>query len=160
MLSIEQIKTLIVHHSMISNYLDLEKQLQPNGFDLTVELVGILRGRASVIGFGHKELPDQISEPLVGDKFLDPGYYLLTMCEEIRLPKNIAAVPMNRTSLFRMGAFIAGGWYDRGYCGKPQTGLMVTRPLLLLPRARILQLGFFNVENVDDAGYNGEYQNK
>ena len=137
MLSKKRIKDLIENQGMITNFLDLDIQLQVNGFDLTVESIQMLDRGTSIIGFENKSMSPYVylSGPLDDEITLEKGFYLLTMCETIKLPLNVAAAPLNRTSLFRMGSLIAGGWYDRGYQGQPQTGLFVTHPIILKPRA-------------------------
>lgn len=154
LLSSGEIRKLIDEKNMVSDYLDLSTQLQPNGFDLRVGRISILSG-LPVLGFSLKEAPQYYNYQT---QMLQHGYYLVTMAETINLPPDIAAIPMNRTSLFRFGSFIAGGWYDVGYSGVPQTGLFVTTPIILMEDARILQLGFLRVNNQSGNTYNGSYQ--
>jgi len=145
---------------MISNYIDLATQLQVNGFDLTIQSVAELTSMGS-IGFDNKRLTDvSIFPELVESGILRPGYYLITTNESFNLPKDIAAFPMNRTTLFRIGCFIAGGFFDRGYRGTAQIGLYVTQSTVFEKNARFCQLAFMPVNNADDQGYNGSYQNK
>lgn len=164
LLSGEEIRELVLTKGLIENYLDLDRQLQPNGFDLRIKKIEVINANygfpiigVPFISFIGKYGPSY-REYNTTEGPLQPGYYLVTMAEKINLPSSIAALPMNRTSLFRFGSFIAGGWYDVGYLGIPQTGLFVTCPISLTSDSRILQLGFLRVNNQSGQTYSGSYQ--
>jgi len=159
LLAADEIRELIENERMIEDYKDLDIQLQPNGFDLRIAKIEIIKYDLETpeLSFVYKKAPSY--KDVTGNgKVLRVGYYLLTMAERVNLPLNIAALPMNRTSLFRFGSFIAGGWYDVGYRGTPQTGLQVTYPIILEPDSRVMQLGFLRVDNKGGHRYNGTYQ--
>ena len=147
---------------LIEGYIDLESQLQVNGFELTLRDVAIMQtpGR---IGFDNSQRVISEVSPLVfdglGDIELIPGTYLITYNEVVHLPKNIMALGRPRSSLLRCGVTIGTAVWDAGYEGRSQSLLVVynTRGIRLQKNARIMQLIFMEMTG-ESGGYNGIYQ--
>lgn len=163
-LSGEQIREMCMGpEPLLAGYLDLETQVQPNGFDLTLESVNALDG-AGRIGRSNADrvLPDL--GPLTTDDRgwfrLLPGPYLVTFNEEVWLPLDVMALGRPRSSIARCGAAIHSAVWDAGYHGRSSSLLVVGNPagIELERDARVLQLVFFRLERAAGQGYAGVYQ--
>lgn len=168
MLNKNEIEQLIEKQKLIEGFVNLEKQLTPNGFDITVESVSSFSS-AGALDFSNKQrvLP-RVSQLMPQKKnkedeygwwYLDRGAYKIRTNERLNLPNNIVALAFPRTSLLRMGAFAQNGVWDAGFCGKGEFILSVENPfgIELKQNARIVQLVFFQVEKTEE--YNGIYKN-
>jgi dUTP pyrophosphatase len=157
MLNDKEIKNLILKKGLIQNYIDLEKQLTPNGFDLTVESIFEFV-EEGYLDFSNKErkipqekviLPEKKNPQ---DKFgwwsLKKGAYKIRTNEIINLSSNLVALCFSRTSLLRMGAFSQHGVWDAGFKGKGEFILVVENPygIMLKQNCRIAQLVFFRIK--------------
>ncbi len=164
MLNKSQILHLLQTSKLIENYLDLETQLTPNGFDVSAGEIFRFESAGS-LDFSNKErfVPDCKPEPAAkereSDRFgwwkLTRGAYKVRTNESIHLPTNLTALAFTRTSLLRMGAFTQHGVWDAGFSGKGEFILVVENPLglKLKQNARVAQLVFFPVEETER--YNG-----
>ncbi len=156
----EEIKRLILEEGLVKDYLDLDKQLQPNGFDLTVNKIEIF-AEGAWIKRTEVIKPRTVELPCNGDDYwiLQKGCYLLYFNEEIKLPKQIAAIHIQRSSLMRCGVFSIVGSWDTGYNGKGCSLIVVENPhgVLLWKNARVVQMHFIRVEG-ELFTYNGNYQ--
>ena len=163
----EEIKKLIVEKDLIKEYIDLETQLQTNGFDLTVREVSNFNSRGS-LDFSNKEriLPELRSH--ISFETLHPraefwellqGCYSVEFNEVISLPLDLMAISIHRSSLMRCGVTTATGCWDAGYQGRGRTLLIVSNPfgLKLYKNARLVQMTFHRL-NPSDKGYQGSYQ--
>ena len=103
---------------LVEGYLDLEAQLQPNGFDLTLKEVRSFESRGEV---GHGTEPAVLSETKVvpfdsdGGLHLSQGSYLITLNEVVHLPNDIMALARPRSSLLRSGVAVHTAVWDAGY---------------------------------------------
>ena len=159
---------------LVSGYVDLAEQLQPNGFDLTLGQVAQFAGadgsggdtgggggRLGVSG-ADRELPS--TRPLPGADgdwwHLEPGAYLATFNEIVSLPRNLMALCRPRSTLLRSGVALHTGVWDAGYCGRGQALLTVHHPggWRAQRNARIAQLVFLPLAEADAHGYAGVYQ--
>lgn len=147
---------------LIEGYVDLEAQLQPNGFDLTIRDIALLQ-TAGQIAADDRERRISDLAPLMfdGAGFVDlvPGPYLITYNEIVHLPKDVMALGRPRSSLLRCGVTIGAAVWDAGYSGRSQSLLIVYNPLgfRLQKNSRVLQLVFFHLAGETD-GYLGAYQ--
>ena len=104
-LSRQEIEALIrAGTPLVSGFTDLETQLQPNGFDLTIEAVHTLSGPGTIaLENAGRRLPDLL--PLDPDQegyfSLDPGPYHITYAETVALPNDLMAFGRPRSSLTR-----------------------------------------------------------
>lgn len=165
-LSREQLRELIhSENPLFIGHLDLEEQLQPNGFDLTLDSVQRHQG-AGTIGLSNA---DRVLPPLVDLHFddegwltLQPGIYHITYNETVALPKNLMALGRPRSSLARSGVAIHTAVWDAGYHGRSTSLMNVINPagFRVAKNARVLQLVFFTLASASEQGYSGIYQHE
>ena len=169
MLNRQEIKYLIENSNLIEGYINLEVQLAPNGFDLTVESIFEFKD-AGALDFSNKErkIPHaKIIRPRkkASDKFgwwnLKKGACKARTNEVINLPNDLIALGFSRTSLLRMGSFTQHGVWDAGFKGKSEFVLAVENPkgIKIKQNARIAQVIFIKI-NATDKIYQGIYQDR
>jgi len=166
-LSREQLHALIegADRPLVTEWQDLEAQLQPNGIDLTLREVSAYRG-AGQIGVSSEDriLPEL--EPLAFDAegwvTLQPGIYQIMYNEIVDIPVTLMALGRPRSSLGRGGATIHTAVWDAGYRGRSTSMLAVVNPegFRLQRNARVMQLVFFGMAQAPADGYRGKYQNE
>jgi len=163
-LSGEQIRDRIASGTaLIAGWLDLDHQIQPNGFDLTLAEIHRFAsaGRVAVAN-RDRELP--ALEPIDWDEAgyvqLAPGPYHIVYNETVHLPLDLMALGRPRSSLGRCGATIQTAVWDAGYHGRSTSLLVVANPhgFALQRGARVTQLVFFKLARPAGAGYAGAYQ--
>jgi dUTP pyrophosphatase len=162
-LSGKDIRNLIKHDPpLVDGWVDLDEQVQANGFDLTLRDVAVPQSAGSIPASGGQRVISDLS-PLVFDGMgsieLVPGTYIITYNEIVHLPKNIMALGRPRSSLLRCGVTVGTAVWDAGYEGRSQSLLVVYnyRGFRVQKNARITQLVFFELTG-DSEGYNGVYQ--
>ena len=149
---------------LIENYVNLEQQLQPNGFDLTLKEVSLIQTGGRIPVSNAERVISELC-PLVFDGMdnidLVAGAYVVSFNEIVNLPKNIMAMSAPRSSLLRCGVTVENAVWDAGYCGRGQALMVVYNPLSFRVQrnARIVQIVFFELAAETD-GYNGTYQGK
>jgi dUTP pyrophosphatase len=148
---------------LFTDYHDLNAQLQPNGFDLSVGALNQFRGPGSIaVDNADRILPDL--EPLsFGDDGwadLAPGIYQVLFNEVVQLPLDLMALGRPRSSLGRCGVTIHTAVWDAGYAGRSTALLSVLNPagFRVQRNARVLQLVFYTVTRPPASGYDGIYQ--
>ena len=147
---------------LVEHYLDLESQLQPNGFDLTLRGVAV-RQLPGTIAVSNRERVIPPSSPLVFDGlgFIDlpPGAYHVTFNEVVNLPPDLMAIARSRSSLLRSGVVVHSAVWDAGYSGRSESLMVVYNPrgFRLQQNARVLQLVFIRLSG-ETGGYRGVYQ--
>lgn len=170
MLNREEIERLIKEKGLIDNHINLDTQLTPNGFDLTVCSVFEFDTQGA-LDFSNKErkvpagkqIDPQKQNPQ--DKHgwweLKKGAYKIRTNEVVNLPNDLIALAFSRTSLLRIGAFTQHGVWDAGFKGKGEFILIVENPkgIRLKQNARIAQLIFQRI-NETGHGYKGVYREK
>ncbi len=147
---------------LIEGYIDLDEQLQPNGFDFTLRDISLLQSPGKLATSNSQR---QISglAPLVFDGLgfihLAPGIYSVTYNEIVNLPRNMMALATPRSSLLRCGVTINTAVWDAGYSGRSQSLMVVYnhQGFQLQQNARIVQLVFFPLTG-DSEGYRCTYQ--
>ena len=169
MLNREEIIELVEKDGLVQGYIDLDTQVTPNGFDLTVGHVFEF-GCQGAIDFSNKErvvppsvevFPQKIKpEDAFGWWELKKGAYKILTNENVTLPKDLIALAFSRTSLLRAGAFTQHGVWDAGFKGESEFMLVVENPcgIRLKQNARIAQLIFLRMKETV-RGYQGIYQN-
>jgi len=159
----EELRRLIEGNpSLLTNYLNLNEQLQPNGIDLTLKEVFTLGGPGIIpVDNAERKLSALVPLPfnIANHIHLEPGNYLITYNEVVSLPKDVMALGRTRSSLLRCGAAIHTAVWDAGYSGRSQSLIVVyNRDGIILERnARLLQLVFFRLGSATE-GYCGIYQ--
>ena len=147
---------------------DVELQLQPNGFDVTVRSLSTYTAHSAPgsIGIydGGRTLPDSTDLPFDPDDWLHlrSGAYLITFNEIVNLPHHIMALARPRSSLLRSGVAIHTAVWDGGYSGRSQALMTVHHPqgFRIQRDARVAQLVFISLDANDPEGYRGRYQNE
>lgn len=148
---------------LLSGYRDVEQQLQPNGFDVTLQSVECFQGDAHLAtDNAERRLPgtQKIAFDASGVVHLGPGPYLITLNEVVNLPRDLMALGKSRSSLLRGGVTIHNAVWDAGYHGRSQALLMVYNPygFSVAQNARVLQLVFLTLDAATSVPYNGAFQ--
>jgi dUTP pyrophosphatase len=162
-LSGKDIRRLIKRNPpLIEGWLNLEEQVQTNGFDLTLRDVAVMHSAGKIMASNSKREVSALS-PLEydGEDCLDlaNGVYMITYNEVVHLPKNIMAFGRPRSSLLRCGVNVGTAVWDAGYEGRSQSLLMVHNPqgFKVQKNARVAQLVFLEMTG-ESEGYKGIYQ--
>jgi dUTP pyrophosphatase len=162
-LSKKDIKQLLdAKPPLLESYLNLEEQIQPNGFDLTLKDIKVLKSTGKM-GVDNKYRVISKCDDILFDKSeeieLLPGAYLVTLNEIVNIPDNITAFGKTRSSLLRCGVAIHNAVWDAGYSGRSQALMIVYNPhgFRIQRNARVLQLVFLKLTDKTQ-GYTGIYQ--
>ena len=156
------LKLIRAPQPLVEGYLDLEGQLQPNGFDFTLRE---LHEYSSVGELGRSASPSTLSEHEVlpfdksGFLHLAMGAYMVTLNEIVNLPRHIMALARPRSSLLRSGVAVHTAIWDAGYRGRSQALLTVYNPLgyRVAKGARLLQMVFMVLVSPVEEGYQGRF---
>ena len=150
--------------SLIEGYVDLEQQLQPNGFDLTLRDISMLQNMGQIAcDNAQRRLPDLA--PLIFDNqgFMElmPGSYIITYNEIVHVPTNLTALARPRSSLLRCGVSIGTAVWDAGYSGRSQSLMLVFNHhgFRMQQNSRVAQLVFMTL-TAETESYSGKYQNE
>ena len=149
---------------LVAGFIDLDEQLQPNGFDLTLRDVAMLQSPGRITVKNDQRLVSGTA-PLTFDGlgFIDLmlGSYIITYNEVVNLPRDIMALARPRSSLLRCGVNIGTAVWDAGYSGRSQSLLVVYNPrgFRLQRNARVVQLVFLGLSQ-ETEGYQGVYQHE
>jgi dUTP pyrophosphatase len=147
---------------LVEGWIDLLKQVQSNGFELTLRNVATLQSAGKMALDNSQRVISGLA-PLAFDGNdrleLAPGTYIITYNEIVHIPRNIMALGRPRSSLLRCGVNVGTAVWDAGYEGRSQSLLMVSNPrgFRVQRNARITQLVFFELTG-ETEGYNGIYQ--
>lgn len=159
-LTADEIRNLILKERLIENYIDLETQIQPNGFDCTLGSVYKLRSCGRVdFDNSRRELPELEEVKFEDWVYLPKGVYRVRLNEIIRLGNDLMAIARPRSTLVRCGANILTAVWDAGYEGRSEVGLVVHNEygIWLSRNARIVQLVFLKLSS-PTKGYEGVYK--
>ena len=135
----------------------MEKQLQPNGFDLT--LWSVERLLPSEIYIGEDKLINTKTENIDHEKevfTLGSGIYKVGFYESINIPADLVGIIFQRSTLMRNGLFITPGVFDAGFRGKGYTLLHVYQNTKIELGTRIAQMVFVR-RNKCEHVYEGQY---
>jgi dUTP pyrophosphatase len=162
-LSGKDIRRLIKRNPpLIEGWINLEEQVQTNGFDLTLRDVAVMQSAGKIMASNSQREVSALS-PLEYDSEgcldLAAGVYMITYNEVVHLPKNIMAFGRPRSSLLRCGVNVGTAVWDAGYEGRSQSLLMVHNPqgFKIQKNARVAQLVFLEMTG-ESEGYKGIYQ--
>jgi dUTP pyrophosphatase len=149
---------------LVEGFIDLEQQLQPNGFDITLRDIAKLKTMGQIgCDNAQRRLPEL--EPLVFDDQgfmeLKQGNYMITYNEIVHIPTDLMALARPRSSLLRCGVSIGTAVWDAGYSGRSQSLMIVynTQGFRVQKNARVAQLVFMTL-SAETEGYSGKYQNE
>ena len=160
----DEIQRRTEQDELIIDYIDLDTQLQPNGFDLTIEEIFIFKKPIrNFISFDEKVITK--STPLFANTKSKNGKYLLNKGvqkyknnETIKLPKDLCSVSTQRSSFMRMGNICNVGFWDSGYHGSGYSIMQINNPLMIMKNARVIQMYFMEMNPLISKLYNGSYQ--
>jgi dUTP diphosphatase len=147
---------------LIEGCLNLDEQVQTNGFDLTLREISLFQSPGVLAADNRRREVSGLS-PLVLDGLgrvnLPPGIYSITFNEIVHLPKDVMALATPRSSLLRCGVTVNTAVWDAGYSGRSQSLMVVYNQMgfQIEKNARVIQLVFFRLGDKTD-GYNGIYQ--
>lgn len=164
MLNSKALRKLIETQQLITDFIDLEKQLQPAGFDLSLKEIHSYWG-AGAVDFDNKERKLATTSKLKPDidnwYSLPQGCYMVVYNETVKMPLNVVAIARSRSTVLRNAAVMETAVWDPGYQGRSSSLLVVHNPhgIKLKQDARIAQLIFYSTEEVE-RGYSGVYQNE
>ncbi|MSQ13893.1 MAG: deoxyuridine 5'-triphosphate nucleotidohydrolase [Dehalococcoidia bacterium] len=149
--------------ALVEGYLDLDTQLQPNGFDLTLASIAVFtEGGQLGPTDADRRLAGTAELPFDADGYvtLRQGPYLFRMNETVNLPLDVMALGRPRSSLLRSGVAVNTAVWDAGYRGRSQALMVVHHPkgFRVARDTRVLQLVFFRLERAVGRGYEGKYQ--
>lgn len=163
----DAIRALLAEHPpLLEDCPDVERQLQPNGVDVTLRSVDAFPDGSPPGAIGLSDADRVLPEPTAcefgsgGWLELPSGHYLVTFNEVVNLPRWIMALARPRSSLLRMGVTLHTAVWDAGYSGRSQALLVVHRAggFRIQRDARIAQMVFFPLATPDRRGYDGRYQ--
>jgi len=155
----DKILELIEEKKLIEN-VD-KNNVQPSGVDLRVKTVYRLKN-GGYLGVKNRQTPnvDVISDK-VGDKItLDPNEFVLVeTMEKVNMPKDLLALILPRSSLFRCGVSLHTAVVDPGFVGTLTFGMknLSNHPFELEIGSKIGQIVFEEVKG-NDKLYKGKYQ--
>lgn len=160
----KRIRELIIKDHLVAGYIDLDKQVQPNGFDMTVKDIYIIDSSSPpCIDFDNsaRKLPrwsQILPEPDGTFKLRGGMRYKVVLNEIVKLPLTMCAEAKPRSSLLRMGCTVHTAEWDAGYEGRSEVLLDVGQNGLIVKKdARIIQLVFGYVEECEKS-YAGVFQ--
>ena len=153
---------------LLKGWIDVERQIQPNGFDLTIASIASFSGGSGPGRMGISDdylvlpKPENVAFDDDGWASLEPGPYLIAFNETVNLPLDLMALVRPRSSLLRSAASVHTAVWDAGYHGRSQALLVVHHPegYLLQRNARVAQMVFFPLTAPAEWGYSGRYQHE
>ena len=154
-LSGNDIRRLLKHNPpLVEGWLNLDEQVQANGFDLTLRDVAAIKSTGTIAAANAERVLSDLSPLAFGaDGFLqlEVGAYVVTYNEIVHLPKNIMALGRPRSSLLRCGVNVGTAVWDAGYEGRSQSLLTVhnQKGFRVQQNARITQLVFMELTGRD-----------
>lgn len=158
-LSAEEIRERI-GEGLIREFIDLETQLQPNGFDCTLRGVKKLKS-AGKIDFSNAERVISETDEIEFDEwiFLPQGVYRIVLNEVVKLGNDIMAIGKPRSSLLRCGVSIETAVWDAGYEGRSEVLAVVhtEHGIWLKKNSRVIQLIFIRLCSRTHS-YSGTYK--
>ncbi len=165
-----EIKKMIKEARLVRDFIDLDTQLTPNGFDLTAGEIFSFQ-ECGALDFSNKERAIPRGKEITAkkrkgsDKFgwwhLEKGIYKVRTNETVSLPNNLVALAFSRSSLLRIGAFAQTAVWDRGFTGRSEFALVIENPkgARIKQNARLIQLVFVKTGKKGKS-YCGIYQEK
>ena len=145
---------------LITNHTNLESQVQPHGFDLTLKNVNTFQSSGQVDFTNHERIisnTDTLQFDTNGYIHLEPKSYLIAFNEEIRIPLDLMALAMPRSTLLRCGVSIHTAVWDAGYQGRSEALMTIynNKGFSVKQGARLIQLIFIRLTSQLDKGYEG-----
>lgn len=147
-----------------------DKQVQPNGVDLTIGSIYKLDGNAVLtdrdyvkndrVKVGTQTLTEEHTEGLASQLTVYPirrlTPYVIEYGEVIEIPDNHVGFVYPRSRVMRCGAWLSTAVWDSGYRGKGEGGLLPFEALELEEDMRIAQIVFARTEELEQQ-YSGQH---
>lgn len=157
-----------VESGLVENFIDLETQLTPNGFDVTAKEIHRFEDSGKLdFSNSEREIPEtkkvEPEKENADDEYgwwkLEPGAYKIRTNEIVDLPEDVIGFAYPRSSLLRMGCTIENGVWDAGFRGRSEFLLIVENKdgLEIKENARVNHIVFEKIQETDQ-GYEGRYQ--
>ncbi|MBU0531984.1 deoxyuridine 5'-triphosphate nucleotidohydrolase [Candidatus Micrarchaeota archaeon] len=139
-----------------------DSQYQPCGIDITLKEVYGFKS-SGLIDFDNSERKISEVEPLAfeNDKVtLKPGAYKVIFNEYVRIPSDVAAMCLPRSSLLRCGVTLECALWDPGYEGRSEALLLVKNDhgITFKRNAKIGQMVFVKLPEDAKSVYEGQYK--
>lgn len=138
---------------LIRDAIDFSTQLQPTGFDVTVQKITRMTGIGQIGGpYQSQVAKEEEIKANNGWYTLDAGSYLVYINEYVNIPKDLMGLAFPRSTLFRSGGMLQTGVWDGGFQGRGRLGLFVVGidHLKIQEQCPIAQLVFFRSANVEN----------
>ena len=157
-----------VESGLVENFIDLETQLTPNGFDLTAKEIHRFEDSGKLdFSNSEREIPEtkkvEPEKENADDEYgwwkLGPGAYKIRTNEIVDLPEDVIGFAYPRSSLLRMGCTIENGVWDAGFRGRSEFLLIVENQdgVEIKENTRVNHIVFEKIQETDQ-GYEGRYQ--
>jgi len=155
---------VLIANGMIRNYVDINTQIQSNGFDLTLKNVMMFTDEWQPrIDFTNEtRLISSARLILSEDKeyHLEQGIYLFRANEVFKTPDNIVGWGMPRSTLSRCGIILNSAVLDAGYSGHLVFVMYIPQAITFSKDARFVQMIFFKLNEAPSKLYEGAYKEK
>lgn len=149
---------------MIRNYVSINTQIQPNGFDLTVaEIMMFTDEWEARIDFTNEDRRISSTIPILlagGEYHLEQGIYLFRANEVFKTPDKIVGWGMPRSTLSRCGIVLNSAVLDAGYSGHLVFVMYIPQAITFSKNARFVQMIFFKLNEAPNQLYDGVYKEK
>lgn len=147
---------------LVSGFVNMDRQIQPNGIDLTLETIWRLTDHGRIgVEDAERRLAARADVAMDDAEYyeLAPGPYLARLREVVDLPNDLMALGKSRSSLLRCGVALHNAVWDAGYAGRSEVLLVVYNPhgFKIRRYARFLQLIFLRLAG-PTSPYSGAYQ--
>ena len=164
-LSKNEISSRIASQKLVLGYTNLKDQLQPAGIDLTLEKICEFKSEGKIDFDNSERKLSDVEELKFGkDGWADlkKGIYKIQFAEEVRIPSDLAAICILRSSLLRCGCILHQGFWDPGYKGKGESALFVgnEKGIRIKKGAKVAQLIFFKLSSEAEELYSGIHLNE
>jgi dUTP pyrophosphatase len=150
------------HLSNMVERLISESQYQPAGIDVTLKEVRKFDspGRIDFDNSTRKISDSSVIEYRNDEVHLEPGPYKVIFNEYVKIPPDVAAICLPRSSLLRCGADLNCALWDPGYEGRSEALLIVYNKhgITLKKNAKIGQLVFIRLAEKANSLYEGRYK--
>ncbi|NYZ76684.1 deoxyuridine 5'-triphosphate nucleotidohydrolase [Candidatus Micrarchaeota archaeon] len=139
-----------------------DSQYQPAGIDVTLKEARAFSS-AGKIDFDNssRKISDTVLLEYANDEVhLKPGSYKVVFNEYVKIPADVAAMCLPRSSLLRCGANLDCALWDPGYEGRSEALLVVYNEhgIILKRNAKIGQLVFIKLSEKASSLYEGKYK--